>query len=180
MEARVQRVAEEEMGILVREAEEVEPVLPVAAMVEMAGMVSSSSTGSKMRHAIVINATVANIVILAQQAWWGEGNAIPLLDGESVEIGQSYDAAANPRFFGDVPRPPQSWTAYEFLLRFTAAERAAFRAAAATDAQVADFQQLAQAAQEIRSDDPMTLAGMDYLVSVALLSSDRRAEILGL
>ena len=106
--------------------------------------------------------------------------AVPLEESEPCEIGQSYDEAANPRFFGDVPRPPQAWTAYEFLLRFTAAERAAFRAAAATDAQVADFQQLAQAAQEIRSDDPMTLAGMDYLVSVALLSSERRAEILGL
>jgi len=105
--------------------------------------------------------------------------AVPLEESEPCEIGQSYDEAANPRFFGDVPRP-QSWTAYEFLLRLTAAERAAFRAAAATDAQVADFQQLAQAAQEIRSDDPMTLAGMDYLVSVALLSSERRAEILGL
>lgn len=106
--------------------------------------------------------------------------AVTLEQSEPCEIGQSYDEAATPRFFGDVPRPPQAWTAYEFLLRFTAAERAAFRAAAATDAQVADFQQLAQAAQEIRSDDPMTLAGMDYLVSVALLSSERRAEILGL
>lgn len=106
--------------------------------------------------------------------------AVTLDQSEPCEIGQSYDEAETPRFFGDVPRPPQAWTAYEFLLRFTAAERAAFRAAAATDAQVADFQQLAQAAQEIRSDDPMTLAGMDYLVSVALLSSERRAEILGL
>lgn len=98
---------------------------------------------------------------------------------ERCDVGQFYHATANPRFFGDVPRPPQSWTAYEFLLRFTAGERAAFRAAAITDPQVADFQQLAQAAQEIRSDDPMTIAGMDYLVSVGLLSSERRAEILG-
>jgi len=70
------------------------------------------------------------------------------------------------------------WTSYQFLLRFTAAERAAFRAAALTDANVADFQQLAQAAQEVVSDDPMTVAGMDYLVSSGLLTAARRDEIL--
>lgn len=72
-----------------------------------------------------------------------------------------------------------SWTAYQFLLRFTAAERAAFRAAAAGDPAVADFQQLAQAAQEIVADDPMTVAGMDYLVSIGLLTRARADEILG-
>lgn len=124
----------------------------------------------------VVNVVICDDVSLLQS----DAQFVELQTDEPCQVGQSYDAAANPRFFGDVPRPPQAWTAYEFLLRFTAQERAAFRAAAATDAQVADFQQLAQAAQEIRSDDPMTLAGMDYLVSVALLSSERRAEILGL
>jgi hypothetical protein len=73
----------------------------------------------------------------------------------------------------------KSWTAYQFLLRFTAAERAAFRASALTDANVADFQQLAQAAQEVVNDDPMTVAGMNYLVSVGLLTEQRKQEILG-
>lgn len=71
------------------------------------------------------------------------------------------------------------WTAYQFLLRFTAEERAAFRAAALTDPMVADFQQLAQAAQEVINTDPMTVAGMNYLVSVGLLTEQRKTEILG-
>jgi hypothetical protein len=71
------------------------------------------------------------------------------------------------------------WTAYQFLMRFTAAERAAFRAAAATDETVADFQELATAAQEIAADDPVTVAGMDYLVSVGLLTRSRADEVLG-
>ena len=71
------------------------------------------------------------------------------------------------------------FTAYEFLLRFTPQERAAFRAAANTDPLVADFQQLAQAAQEILSDDPMTAAGMNYLVTNGLLTQQRANEILG-
>jgi hypothetical protein len=38
--------------------------------------------------------------------------------------------------------------------------------------------QLAQAAHEINSDDPMTIAGMDYLVSASILTQARRDEIL--
>ena len=70
------------------------------------------------------------------------------------------------------------FTAYEFLLRFTPQERAVFRAAANTDPLVADFQQLAQAAQEIVSDDPLTIMGLNYLVSVGLLTEHRKNEIL--
>lgn len=71
------------------------------------------------------------------------------------------------------------WTAYEFLNRFTYAERAAYRQAAKTDDLVADFMGLAQAAQEIISDDPTTIQGMNYLVSVGLLTQQRKDEILG-
>jgi hypothetical protein len=35
------------------------------------------------------------------------------------------------------------------------------------------------AAQEIVSDDPRTVAGMNYLVSVGILTQARRDEILG-
>lgn len=76
--------------------------------------------------------------------------------------------------------PPQRFTAYEFLTRFTAQERASFRAAAAGNPIVADFQQLAQAAQEVIVTDPTTVAGMAYLVSVGLLTQQRSDEILGI
>ena len=105
---------------------------------------------------------------------------VEIPDGVNIGVGWTFDPQGDPMFF-----PPQgqqeirrSWTAYQFLLRFTAAERAAFRAAALTDPNVADFQQLAQAAQEVLSDDPMTVAGMDYLVSVGLLTEQRKQEIL--
>lgn len=73
---------------------------------------------------------------------------------------------------------PKRYTSYEFLLRFTPEERAAFRAAAATDPNVADFQQLATAAQQVISNDPITIAGMNYLVFVGLLTEERKNEIL--
>lgn len=72
----------------------------------------------------------------------------------------------------------KTWTAYEFLLRFTPQERSAYRQAAQTNDMVADFMSLAQAAQEIISDDPITIQGMDYLVSIGLLTQQRRDEIL--
>lgn len=73
---------------------------------------------------------------------------------------------------------PKRYTSYEFLLRFTPAERSAFRAAAVTDPNVADFQQLATAAQQVISNDPITIAGMNYLVFVGLLTEERKNEIL--
>ena len=70
------------------------------------------------------------------------------------------------------------WTAYEFLNRFTYSERSTYRQLAKTDDIVADFMSLAQAAQEIISDDPTTLSGMNYLVSVGVISESRKNEIL--
>ena len=72
-----------------------------------------------------------------------------------------------------------AYTSFEFLNRFTAAERASFRVAAQTDALVADFAQLATAAQEVLNNDPVTVAGMDYLVFAGLLTRQRADEILG-
>jgi len=79
----------------------------------------------------------------------------------------------------EAPPAPVRYTSYEFLLRFTSQERAAFRAAATTDPLVADFQQLATAAQQVISNDPNTIAGMNYLVMVGLLTQQRANEILG-
>lgn len=70
------------------------------------------------------------------------------------------------------------WTSYEFLKRFTWQERSAIRIAGFDDDAVADFLTLCTAAQEVVSDDPVTQAGMDYLVSLNLLTPARRAEIL--
>ena len=70
------------------------------------------------------------------------------------------------------------WTSYEFLKRFTWQERSAIRIAGFDDDAVADFLTLCTAAQEVVADDPVTQAGMDYLVSLNLLTPARRAEIL--
>lgn len=71
------------------------------------------------------------------------------------------------------------WTAYEFLLRFTQQERADLREAGKTDPLVADFSQLLGAAQEVISDDPVTVQAMDYLVYAGYITNERKNTILG-
>jgi len=72
------------------------------------------------------------------------------------------------------------WTAYEFLTRFTQQERAILRSAAQTDPLVADFSQLLGAAQEVISDDPVTIQAMDYLVYAGYITNERRSVIMDL
>lgn len=104
-------------------------------------------------------------------------------DGEVCHEGMLFDASGTPRFVVvPIQIPPAvapKWTAFQFLLRFTEAERAAFRDEAATDPKVADFMLLCGAASEIESTHPMTVAGMDYLVSAGLLTQARADEVLG-
>lgn len=105
--------------------------------------------------------------------------AIELMDGETCNSGDSYSETGSPRFVAPPLQPVRkTWTAYQFLQRFTAAERATMRSLAQTDENVADFLQLLQAAQEVVSDDPMTVAGMNYAVSVGIVTAERKAEIL--
>jgi hypothetical protein len=70
------------------------------------------------------------------------------------------------------------FTSYEFLGRFTTAELDAILVASDSDAPTRRFLALAQAANEVISDDPVTVAGMEYLGSLGLLTSSRIDEIL--
>ena len=136
-----------------------------------------------MRIAIIETSSnqVSNVIVGDSFLDVGQGAyLVALEDGEQCQIGQTYSPNDSPRFIGTPQRLPMSWTSYQFLLRFTSDERAAFRAAALSDPAVADFQQLAQAAQEVINNDPMTIAGMNYLVSVNLLTEQRKNEILGI
>jgi hypothetical protein len=120
-----------------------------------------------MRYAQINQGKVFNVVV-------GIDLPLPFVPcGELVQIGWDYN--------GTTFTPPvesRRWTAYEFLNRFTPAERAAIRSGSQSDSMLADFLMMSQAAQEIVSDDPVTVAAMGYLVSLGILSPARRAEIL--
>jgi len=61
----------------------------------------------------------------------------------------------------------------EFMQRFTVQERIAIRGERGTDPVVHDFLSLLEVAQNVDLDDPATVAGVGYLVSVNLLTAER-------
>jgi hypothetical protein len=75
------------------------------------------------------------------------------------------------------PPPPAPLTPLRFRLRLTQAERTAIRGSA--DPVVVDFLDLLNHAQEVRVDDPNTVAGLGYMESAGLLDAGRAAAILG-
>jgi hypothetical protein len=98
-----------------------------------------------------------------------EENYAKLPNGLSCQLGWIY--------VGHEYKPP-TWTAYQFLLRLTQQERADIRERAKTDPNVADFLMLCQSAQEVISNDPVTVMGMDYMVSIGVFTEQRKKEIL--
>lgn len=121
-------------------------------------------------QAIVKDNIVQNVIV----GYLPEG--ITLNENEFCEIGATYAPDQTPRFI----RAPvvYYWTSYQFLNRLTATERADIRERSKTDSNVADFLMLATAAQEIVSDDPMTIAGMNYMVMIGVFTEQRKNEIL--
>jgi len=72
----------------------------------------------------------------------------------------------------------KTWTSYQFLQRFTTQERRLVWNRAKNDDDVAEFLMFAQSAQEVVSDDPATVAGMDLLVAKNVLAAARKDAIL--
>jgi len=128
------------------------------------------------RYAVIVNNKVQVIRHRLEQMTETPTNVL-LAEEEECDRGWGYDANATPRFIA--PPSVNVWTAYQFLLRFTEAELLGIRTAATTDPLTWRFLTLATAAQEIVSNDPQTVAGMDYLVAAGLLTEQRKGEILG-
>ncbi len=73
----------------------------------------------------------------------------------------------------------KTYTTLDFLGRFTTSEMDAIEIARSDDGIVQSFYRAALAAQEVVNDDPRTVAGMDYLVTIGILTHARRDAILG-
>ena len=91
---------------------------------------------------------------------------------EQIAAAQAVIDNANPSILDD----PITCSPYEFLQRFTQAERIAIESS--TDVYVKDFSTFLKAAHEVDFDDSNTLAGMAYLVSLGLLTEERKNKIL--
>lgn len=69
-------------------------------------------------------------------------------------------------------------TEREFMRRFTVQERIAIRNASKTDDVIVDFLDILSKAGGVYRGSQSTLDGLDYLVSKALITTTRKAEIL--
>lgn len=67
---------------------------------------------------------------------------------------------------------------YEFLNRFTQQERLAIASAVPTDPMVMMILTGLFTVQRISLDDPETIAGVNYLVQIEMLTTERGAEVL--
>ena len=81
-----------------------------------------------------------------------------------------------PEIITPTPEPVLIISKLEFLRRFTAEERIAIRAS--TNPIIVDFMELLNLAENVRLDDADTIAGVNYLESIALLAVGRAAIIL--
>jgi len=124
-----------------------------------------------MRQAIINENNIVTNVIAGSLPY-----GLNLNEGEFCEIGATYVPNGNPRFL----RAPRvyTWTSYEFLNRFTPQERRVIWNRAKSNDDIADFLMLAQAANEVISDDPNTIAGLNMLVSLNIISNQRKNDIL--
>lgn len=72
----------------------------------------------------------------------------------------------------------RSWTPLQFLERFTDHELDTIETRRATDPLVQKFYRTASFAQEVVSDDPRTVAGLDYLTAIGILTAARKDAII--
>lgn len=83
--------------------------------------------------------------------------------------------------YQEIPEPPVPnyiVTKYAFLTRFTTVERTAALTEAKTNVSVEDFLSLLYAAEYVDLSNPETIAGVDLLVSLGILTPTRGQEIL--
>ena len=66
----------------------------------------------------------------------------------------------------------KTWPTLEFWARFTATERAEAKGA------IPEFYEALLAAHEVISDDPLTIAGLDALVALGIITTERKAQLL--
>lgn len=69
---------------------------------------------------------------------------------------------------------------FDFLSRFTPAERAAIRTAGQTNATIADYVAMVSAAPMVTLTDALTTTGVNALETAGLIAAGRAAQILAL
>lgn len=123
-----------------------------------------------IKNGVVVNAIEATADVISTLTGYDEK-----IQTNQYDIGYAY---ANGVFTMPPPRTPikAALTQLEFLRRFTAQERITIRAS--SDPIIVDFLHLLNLAQDVRTDDADTSAGVNYLETMGLIDQGRAAQIL--
>lgn len=129
-----------------------------------------------MRYLLINNNLVENVIEADETTINTVQGYDTIIKNATYGIGCRY---MNGEFEEPIPIEPERsiiLTQLEFLRLFTAEERIVVRLS--TDSLVVDFLYLLNLAQDVKLDDPDTIAGVNYLESLGLLAEGRAAEIL--
>jgi hypothetical protein len=114
---------------------------------------------------------VSTGTVIDSDAIAAAGYSLQTLSGNPA--GQIWDPAT--KSFSAPPIPSTVLSTWRFVQRFTPAEYAGIEGS--TDAQVRMFLLMLQTSQTITVQDPVVQAGLQYLVSLNLLTSARATTI---
>lgn len=102
-----------------------------------------------------------------------------LVKGRSGPMPDMVRMAYNPAVLDFCTKTDAVLTKREFIKKFTAAEYAGIKAAAAVNATLDYYWQMFMLAEDVTLSDPDTIAGVTMLEQFGLLAAGRAAEILG-
>lgn len=106
-----------------------------------------------------------------------DGNVVNTIIATPEFMEENYPAG-NYREVPQSPVPNYIVTKYAFLMRFTTTERTAALTESKTNVSVEDFWSLLYAAEYVDLSNSETIAGVDLLVSLGILTPARGQEIL--
>lgn len=132
-----------------------------------------------MSYYITYNPALNNALVGVTET---EPNSIPegmAIKGHPGDFPDMSKMAYNPAVLDFYTKPDTALTKLKFIKRFTAMEYATIKGAAANNATLDYYWQMLMLAEEVRLDDPDTMAGVTMLEQVGLLAPGRAAEILG-
>lgn len=106
----------------------------------------------------------------------GQGHHVYEIEMPLADVQTNYEWSAQHHTF--VPKDSNILTKLQFLKKFTASEYAAIKAATAQNGELDYYWQMFMVAEEINITDPDTIAGVNMLATLNLITSQRATEIL--
>lgn len=137
-----------------------------------------------MDYALIKNGVVEGVIVADADFVAGIASEWDHIAPASSGVGPSWkfeNGEFLPPVQTDAPQKPTPtvWTVLTFRSRFTEGEKRAIYAARSNSIEIQIWLDDLAAAEDVRSDDPRMIAGLQGLEAAGLLPAGRAAEIMG-